>query len=70
MIAKELSYFVLFFFGSLLVWAFSRGQGIDAIPDMLDDLLVFDVTTVMVALGPYLAFQLLRVLIGGLSRKV
>lgn len=70
MIARELSYFVLFFFGSLLIWSFSRGQGIEAIPDMLDNLLVFHLPTVFVALGPYLTFQLLRVVFGGLSRKV
>ncbi len=70
MLARELAIFVFFFFGSLLVWALSQGMGVLGVPDLLERVIRFDLNAVLISLGPYLGFQLLRVTISGLSRKV
>jgi hypothetical protein len=68
-VTQELLFFCVFFFGSLLIWALSKDD-----PTMFKRLLMrvfdFEVKAVLVALGPYLVFQLLRVTVFGLGRKV
>jgi hypothetical protein len=69
-VTQELGFFIVFFFGGLLLWSLSISNNPSRVPDLFLRVLDLDVKAILISLGPYLLFQLVRVTFFGLGRKV